>query len=120
MMLTFHVFSAIFYCMFHICICNSLVIHLEYINVALHLQNRNEKSCYLCIINVYILYTYKNDSIYGSVMNIFGCVHPFDHLYWIQSYMPKVVEGETVGEMQLLYGQISARKLPIKVIMMAS
>ena len=53
-------------------------------------------------------------------MNIFGCVHPFDHLYWIQSYMPKVVEGETVGEMQLLYGQISARKLPIKVIMMAS
>ena len=74
MMLTFHVFSAIFYCMFHICICNSLVIHLEYINVALHLQNRNEKSCYLCIINVYIPYTYKNDSIYGSVMNIFGCV----------------------------------------------
>ena len=23
---------------------------------------------------VYIPYTYKNDSIYGSVMNIFGCV----------------------------------------------
>ena len=29
-----------------------------------------KKVAILCIINVYIPYTYKNDSIYGSVMNI--------------------------------------------------
>ena len=33
--------------------------------------------CGVSKINVYIPYTYENDSIYGSVMNIFGLVQAY-------------------------------------------
>ena len=94
-MLTFHVFSAIFYCMFHIC--NSLVLHLGYINVALYLQNRNEKVS-IYVSNVYILYTYKNYSIYGSVMNIFGYVEAVEDepVEAVQNEPVEAVEDEPV------------------------